>query len=256
MSAHSDKAARLTVEHLPTAPASAVRLRFFQTSCRPVHTTTAWIATPWGQCRVTGRIGQIHANLIDTIMHTAERVFVEPAPDGRMQLLVDPYRVRQIIGGGRQYSYEGMCRHIDEIMGCMVEWETKVVRGKGHIIDSCVESKVTKSNPLGGRRGLWKITIGEAWTRLIRDDFSLYYDPAKVAGLRHGVSQAFARVVLSHDAKRWNKGGIKVSTVFDWLGIQTGQPRRKALFHIKSDSAGLAEIGFHIDDGYVKRGES
>ena len=247
MAAHSKK---LTAENLPTTHASAVRLRFFQPSTKPVYTSTELIETPWGWCQVDGQLGQTHADVIDAMMVTAIRLFKED--DGRLQLLIDPYAVRKVVGGGSQCSYKGLCDRLDDIMRCLVRWESKCGRlaGVGHIIDAYTKSKETRHNPFGGQRELWKVTIGAAWAKLIEDDLGLYYDPVVIAKLNHGISKAVARIMLSHDPKR-QPHGINIETMLDWLCINK-DARRDARRNLKKYAPELESVGVIVSSGKIK----
>ena len=251
MTVHS-KAKQLTISTLPTSPATAVRLKIYQPSRRPIPMMTDWIPSPWGKCRVKGRLGQRHADLIDIFMHKAERLFTEPGT-GRIQLMVDPYVVRQAMSSKAQYSYSTTWNLIDEIMSCVVEWETKKGKGRGHIIDSVTESTVKRRNPLTNKsRLMLKITVGECWSELLRKDISLRYDPSPIIALKHGISQAVVRNLLSHNRDKMSNG-IKINTMFDWLDIPTsGQTRRKFAFRLREDLSGLKALGFTIDDEIIR----
>jgi len=246
---NTDKQKILTIASLPTAPATAVRLRFFQPSTKPVKITSDWLDCPWGKCRVTGRLGQRHADLIDTCMYEA---IDTDTVNGRLHLLIDPYTIRRKMGSGTQFSYEGTRRLFNEIMQCIVDWETPHSKGMGHIIDAVRLTCETRRNPLNqGKRELWQVTFGEAWTKLIYDDIKLKYDPGTVISLKYGITQAVARILLSHNHKRM-RNGIRISTLFEWFGIPKGQARWKHTFNLKEDADKLRSIGFEIDGDFIK----
>lgn len=53
---------------LPTSTVSPARLRMCQPTQRPTYRAGEWIVTPWGRCRVTGRFGQRHQDLLDAFL--------------------------------------------------------------------------------------------------------------------------------------------------------------------------------------------
>jgi len=249
MSLSKNKTKELTIATLPTAPATAVRLRFFQPSIRPVNMTSDWLCTPWGRCRITGRLGQRHADLIDACMHDAIDTCTI---DGRLKLLIDPYTIRQKVGGGKQFSYSGTKRLFREIMSCLIEWNSKRgSSGYGHIIDSIHFADVKRRNPLTGDvRELWSVSFGSAWTKLIYDDIALRYDPADIINLRSGITQAVVRLLLSHNKKNM-VNGIRISTIFDWLLVPHGTTWRNYMRNLRSDSDEIEAIGFKIDGDFI-----
>ena len=235
MTAHSKE--HFTISTLPTAPATAVRLQIYQPSRRPKPMVSDWMVSPWGRCRIDGRLGQRHADLIDVCMYVAEGVHTSSS--GRIKLLVDPYKVRQVMGNGTQGSYETIKTLLRDITKAIIEWETPTGSGFGNIIDRVEYSRITKRNPLtNSDRYLLKITMSEDWSKLIYDDIRLRYNPADVIQLQHGITQAVVRVILSHKQGS-QPNGLKISTVFGWLGIPEGSTRRKYTYNLREDDSGL-----------------
>ena len=242
MAAHSKRPGEL-----PTAPAHAARLAIYEPTQKPGRRVGEWMQTSWGRARVEGRLGQRHADAIEACQHCAQQSYIEP--DGRMRLLVDPYRVRQAIG--QHYSHQRLWVLLRDVMGAVVEWEsTAGHRGLGHIIDDVVESPVTARDPLSGRsRALWRVTLGAAWVQLVGADIALRYDPAPVAALAHGISQAAARLMLGQP------GGTRysVETVLDHLGVGQGQGRRNARRRLAADAGGMEAAGVVVERGFLVR---
>ncbi len=238
---------------LPTAPAHAYRWRVFQPVRRgAIRRTGEWIETPWGRARVVGALDQRHADLHDACLFTALDVKITDA--GRFALLCDPYRLRRALGGGKQqYSYEGMQKLFDGLMDAKVEWESSYIsknitielKGKGHVIDDVEEPSIKVYNPrTGGERALLKVVLGSAWSRLIRDDIGRFYNPAAVAALDWGISQAVARFLLSHEPGC----SYAVDEVLRHVaGELTSKQKRNARARLKSDAAGLATLGIEFD---------
>jgi hypothetical protein len=166
-------------------------------------------------------------------------------------LLVDPARVRRVLG--QHYSYSTLWRLLDEIMQAVVQIDAPGVRGLGHLIDSVTESKKRARDPLtGGERTLWVVRLGLAAQALDQHDLPLHYDPATVARLQHGISQAVARHVLTH--KTEPRGGWTLDGLIAAVAGEIGeQAMAKARHRVRADAAGLAEIGIEIDGDRVRR---
>ncbi len=237
-------------KNIPTAPASAYRLRFFQPTRRPREIKSDWQITPWGRVRVEGRLGQAHADLLDACMFAA----LEVDDDGeRIHLLVDPHKIRKIIGRKGRAPGDWVEELYRELVGATVEWETTVhgqnssvkIHGMGHILDSVTHAKAERGNPFGGRRELLHVALGEQWSKMVRADIQARFDPGAIAALGHGVSQAVARLALTHRGCRT----IKIDTALDQVGVpETGTQRRDARRYIREDVFDLEKVGVRITD--------
>ena len=89
---------------------------------------------------------------------------------------------------------------------------------------------------------------------LLERDLSLYYPPAPIARLQHGVSQAIARHVLTH--KHDPAGGWHLNTLI--RAVSAGEVSSKTMcncrYRLKEDAERLREIGIEIDtENRVKR---
>ena len=92
---------------VPTSTWVQARVALFQASQRPTRRVGEWQVrvTKKGErrVRVTGRLGQRHADVLEAICFTALRR--RDVVDGGIELLVDPHQVRRVVAGGRgQYS--------------------------------------------------------------------------------------------------------------------------------------------------------
>jgi len=233
----------------PTTTVTPARIRIFQPSQRPTTRRGDWIETTWGRVRVSGRLGQRHADVYEAIRHTA---LDSRERDGQTDLLVDPARVRRALG--QHYSYSTLWRLLDEIMQATIEIDAPGLRGIGHLIDSVTEAKRRVRNPLtaGGERALWVVRLGLAAKALDERDLPLHYDPAPVARLQHGISQAIARHVLTHkDEPRggWTLDGLITAVA----GEIDEKALAKARHRVRTDAEGLSEIGIEIDGDRVRR---
>lgn len=230
---------------LPTSTATQARVILWQSTQRPVYKVGMWTETAWGKCKVTGRIGQRHADITESMIFLAEKKRI--TKDGAIEFLVDPAKVRKSLSDCG-YSHARLWSHLREIMSAVVEIETRDFRAMGHIIESVVESPFTRLDPLtGGQRHLWKVKVGDALAMLIENDLHLIYDPAPIARLKNGVSQAVARHILSHRSEP--NGGWKLDTIIqivagEALSSVSLRHRRR---EIRSDAEGLAVIGIALD---------
>ena len=237
---------------LPTATVSPARLRLCQPTQRPIYMAGEKISTAWGWCKVTGRFGQRHQDALEVFMWCAEAV--REIEDGGVELLVDPARVRRTMSDSG-YSLGRLRILIDDLMGVTIE--LKVTNGLwvlGGLLDHVKESPATKPNPLdrGTRRRLWRVRLGVAFVQLIKNDVPLHYDPAPIARLQSGVSQAVARHVLSHSSQPnggWKLDGL-IEAVCGELESTSLRHRRREL---KIDSLALAKIGIIINGERVSR---
>lgn len=237
----------------PTATATMPRLMIYQPSQRPRQRAGDWFDAPgrYGRARVTGRLGQRHADLLEAVLYHAEAA--RDVPGGGVDLLVDPARVRRSMSDSG-YSLQRIDALFADLRAAVIEIESPALDSKivGGLIDHKIPSSATRPDPLtGGERNLWVVRVGAALVMLINRDIRLYYDPAPLARLEHGVSQAVARHVLSH--QREPAGGWKIDTLIKAVcGDVSGQARWDARRRIKADADGLAAAGVLIDGDRVR----
>lgn len=236
---------------MPTTTASPARVQLYQPSQRPCGFTEwgPWHETPWGRCRVRGRLGQRHADIMESIMWCAERT--QRMADGAVFLLVDPAHVRITLSDGG-YSGQRLWVLMTEIMSAVVEIQTASWHGLGHLIDEVVASSVSRRNPLPGAdaRGLWRVRIGACGLALLDHDVHLRYDPSPIARLQHGVSQAVARHVLTHQSVP--SGGWILDKLLASVGVNAPD-LRNARRKLRQDADRLRAMGIHVIDNRVTR---
>lgn len=187
------------LKQVPTTTAHQARLQLYQPTRRPKWLERV-IETPWGRATVRGKIGQVHADIIEAICRHAEdhRII---AATGHMQILVDPYKVRVSVGGGTAYSKDTLWRMLTELreVSITLEVPSQQLKILGGILDRVEESQATRMNRVTGKpRQLWRVTLDPAFAAMLRDDLHLYYDPAPLAKIETGVAQAIARHILTH----------------------------------------------------------
>ena len=238
-------------EVIQTTGVTPARVCLFQPTQRPTLRSGAWAKTAWGRCRVDGRLGQRHADLLEAMLFCAERRHDEDA--GTIKLLVDPARVRRVMSEFR-YSQKQLWVLIREIKKCVIEIDTPKMRLMGGIIDTAeYTKKEIRRNPLtGGERKLWTIRLGKAWAELMRLDLTLNYDPTPIARLEHGISQAVARHILSHKDEPnggWTMDGV-IEAVAGPIGSQALWDARRRL---RGDAGGLTEMGIALNGDRIHR---
>ena len=240
----------------PTSTALQARVVLFQPSQRPIERQGGWLETSFGRCRVSGRLGQRHADVVESMMYVAEDR--RDVSDGGIELLVDPAKVRRELSED-QYSYGRIQSLLTELRAATVEIITPELEATGDkiiggLIDHVVPSPMTRSDPLTrGERNLWRVRLGVALVMLLNRDLSLYYQPSPVAHLQHGVSQAVARHILTHS--RSPKEGWHIDTLIRAVcGKEAGsQTLRNGRRRIKEDSRKLADLGIEITGERVKK---
>ena len=242
----------VSAKRLPTTTVLPARLRMCQPTQRPAYMTGEKIVTSWGWCKVTGRIGQRHQDVMDAFMWNATAT--REIEDGGIELLVDPAKVRRTLSDAG-YSLGRLRLLIDDLMSVTVE--LKVTGGLwaiGGLIDHVIDSDTVAPNPMGGGdRHLWQVRLGTVFVRLLKQDLPLYYDPAPIARLASGVSQAVARHVLTHSRQPnggWLVDGLIEATCGELNAVGLRHRRRE----LKNDTEMLAKVGIVIDGDRVYRG--
>ncbi|MDY2565115.1 ABC transporter ATPase [Pseudomonas syringae] len=236
---------------VPTSTTALARVRLYQPSQRPQHRQGDWIDTSFGRCRVVGRLGQRHADTVEAVLYCAERQ--RPVSDGGAELLVDPAQVRKTISDSR-YSFTQIEKLFVELRAATITIETPQFDFPiiGGLIDHVIPSSKTRPDPLtGGQRNLWRVRLGVALVMLLEHDLSLFYDPAPIARLQHGISQAVARHVLSHKVEP--TGGWYLDTLIAAVaGTVPSKAMRDARFRLREDTDKLKALGLTIDGNRVR----
>ena len=240
---------------VPTSTALQARVMIYQPSQRPQERKGEWIETGFGRCRVTGRLGQRHADIMESILYVAERK--RDMSDGGVELLVDPAQLRRALSD-HQYSFTQIEKLLTELRAATITIETPKFDFPiiGGLIDHVRPSPMTRPDPLtGGQRNMWRVRLGIALVMLLEHDLSLHYQPMLIARFKHGISQAIARHVMTH--KNYPVGGWHMDTLIravygDDVASQVMRDGRRRL---KQDAIRLAEFGIEITHrNRVKRG--
>lgn len=243
-------------KHLPTSTAHQARLQLYQPTRRPIWMERI-IETPWGTAKVRGKIGQVHADIIEAICRHAEDYRMVPVT-GHMQVLVDPYKVRVTVGGGEAYSKSTLWQMLTELRECSITLEvpSSGLKVLGGILDRVEESQATRFNKLNGKqRHLWRVTFDPAFAGLLRCDLSLRYDPAPLCRIETGVAQAIARHILTH--RDQPSGGWQLDKLIYLVGAGgdsvTMRNRRR---DVHKSAATLLAVGIRIEGSRLMRAEN
>ena len=236
---------------VPTSTALQGRVMIYQPSQRPQERKGQWMDTGFGRCRVTGRLGQRHADIVESMLYVAERR--RDISDGGIELLVDPAKLRRTLSD-HQYSHDHILKLLTDLRAATVEIVTPELEQRGDriiggLIDHVIPSPMTRRDPLsGGERKLWRVRLGVALVMLLERDLSLYYSPGPIARLQHGISQAVARHVLTH--KHDPIGGWYLDTLIRAVsGENLGNAEMANCRHrLKRDAADLRKMGIDIDE--------
>ncbi len=250
---------------LPTTTVSPARLRMCQPTQRPTYRQDEdWIVTSWGRCKVTGRFGQRHQDLLDAFLWNSDAV--RETDDGGIELLVDPAAVRRTMSDS-VYSMEGLKKLIRELREVTLEIETKQMSIIGGLIDHVILSPATKRDPRVAKRGimdveffsplrhLWRVRLGVGLAELLRHDLPLHYDPTPIARLQSGIAQAIARHILSHSCQP-NGGWVLDNLIRSVCGELDSTMIRHRRRELRNDAAGLEAIGIFIEGERIVRRDS
>jgi hypothetical protein len=240
---------------LPTSTAHQSRLQIFQPTRRPVWQERR-IETPWGRATIRGRIGQAHADVLESLCRYAEasRVVLDT---GHLMLLIDPYKIRVIVGAGEAYSKTTLWRLLAELrkVSIMLDIPSRKIKMLGGILSSVVESPATPPNRLtpAQDRSMWRVTLEPSFALLLKEDLPLHYDPVPLAKLESGIAQAVARHVLTH--RESPEGGWLVDTLIHAVGAGgvNNAELRKRRMELKASRDLLAEMGIVVEDRRVTK---
>lgn len=234
----------------PTTTIHAIRLCLFQATRRPKKIEKI-METSFGKIRIKGRLGQQHLDVFEAICYSREK---KREVDGRIHILVDPWEVRKKSG---QMSGTTLNKITDDLLEVIIEIiEPDRLACVGHLVDhidvarkSSTDEKITRLGTFGERK-LWTVKLGEAFCKFVQKDIWVGYDPAPIARLDHGISQAVARHVLTH--KTAPNGGWKLNTLIEAVA---GTVSRELLWkyreRIRKDAQRMGEIGVIVNSDRI-----
>jgi len=245
---------------LPTSTTHAIRLCLFQATRRPRVLRHEPILTHWGKIKISGKLGQQHADVLEAICYEREKK--GNTEDGRIKLLVDPARVRRKANQVSGSSFDNVLTDLQQAVIEIIE--PARLACSGHLIDhidTAVRADgthIVRKNPLGGQRPLWRVEIGKAFCKLVSGDIWLGYNPERLARLDHGISQAVARHVLSHRTQP--VGGWHLDTLIAAVTAGTVRAGSAAIRdrrrEVLRDTQALLGLGLLIDAARVLKVEA
>lgn len=248
-------------QHVDVTTAAQCRISVFQPTRKPVWRIGAEIETPYGFAIVDGRLGMRHRDLVECAKLTAVEQGIDAV--GRYCCIVDPNKLRSAMSQGRsRVCWQQMKDLAEDMRTCKVR-DLEIFSRPGFgvvtagILDSIVYQGVgqvdARAGALGGdRRELWKIAFSEAWTHLFQHDIQISYAGhlLKIIALRHGVSQAVARFMLSHQPG----ASYNIKETLRIVGAGREETTRHRIRELIADENKLAEMGimtqgvtFHLD---------
>lgn len=230
---------------LPTTTIHQARLQVYQPTRRPTYLVRT-VETAWGKATITGKIGQGHADIVEALFYHA--IDTKPMENGAILLLIDPQHLRKSIGGGKRYSGDATWTMLQSLRDVRIDIDAPLrgLRAIGGVIDLVEESKATVTAKNGKTRQLWRVTVNAAFAYLMKEDLPISYDPESLAKLSHGVSQAIARLVLTH--KNQPNQGWRLDELISAVGADSIRDRRR---EVHADCEKLAEIGIIINGDRV-----
>lgn len=243
-------------QKLPATTAHEARTQIFQATGKPSVVKRVF-TTAWGRVYIEGRLGQQHEDVLEAIFWTAERVV--PTEDGQIKLLVDPAKIRKV---SQVTNPETLKRMLIELRSAVIEIQEpahlRCIGGLIDYVDLAVKSDgttITKPNPFGGKRPMWRVIIGKALMTLLERDILLYRDPTPIAKLSYSISKAVARFVKSH--RDTPNGGWPIDTVIKAVASKDNNPisndlLRKYRERLRKDKEKLKKLNIVIDGNRIK----
>lgn len=241
-------------QHVDVSTAAQCRIPIFQPTRRPRYIKGVEVSTGYGQAVIDGKIGQQHRDFIECCRLTALEQGLDAV--NRYCCIVDPNRVRTAMSAGRTRICWLQLKDIaEDLRRCEVR-EVEIYSRPGWgvvtagILDSVtfkgvgvVEGKTGHGCQVGERE-LWKVPFSEAWTRLIGVDLPVSYrgQLLSIVKLRHGVSQAVARLMLSHAPG----ATYSINEALAFVGAASISTRRHRRGELLADADALAEMGILI----------
>lgn len=243
------------------AAAHEARLNIFDPTRRPVpDKKIKKIETSWGKIERLAPFGagQGHADLLDAILFCSEKKVFE-SNGRRLKLLVDPARVRKVANITSGQQFKDIAFEIQSIVIGIAE--PKEYWSIGHLIDNIAPAKkkdgtlLKRENPLkpGDERGLWRVDVGQTLLTLMGEDILRTYDPRPISRLDFGISQAVARLLLSHDGEEPNGGWTIDGLIQSVAGKLDQASMRNRRREIRIDGEKLLEIGFRVENDRVHK---
>ncbi|MDA8379114.1 MAG: hypothetical protein M0Z50_19155 [Planctomycetia bacterium] len=208
----------------------------------------------WGKITVSGRLCQAHQNLLEISINSAERTRV--SADGRLVLLIDPSKLsRELSPTKSRYSYSAMREQFSDMENAKLTIENKDLVS-ARILDMFTEKNAGRvvAVPMRGtgmvmvEKIWWIATFSSAWTCFLHNDLPTRYrgQIKNIIKLRHGASQALARLMLGHSGE----ASLAVEKALNALGVT--RRRDKVRREWLADTDQLAAMGIALTPTLVK----
>ena len=251
-------------DNVPTSTALISRLQVFEPRRKPEYDEfeKRVIKTQYGQAEITGRLGQAHADVLESILFNIEEV-VE-ITDDYLIVLGKPYKVRISAGGGKQFSGSQLDVITKQLMSAVIDIRANGVKVFGHIIDLVEVVENDEISPLAkagighGKKTLWKVTIGKGYLQILKDDLmKIRRDPIKIARISNGISQAITRFCKTHS--NTPNGGWKLNGLIDAVGGGNGtaQALKDRRREVRKDAPAMLDCGVKVEgDRVILKGKN
>ncbi len=232
-----------SIERLPTSTATPIRLCAYQPTRRPIQAIRN-IEIVYGTLTIDGRLGQAHADLMDCVMFLCDKHRIH---NDRLEVIVDPYRIRKALGTANQYSADQLAKLQRDLLQTILTIETPRLKISGHIIDQFIQSKQLKADRRSwssGQRHLQVWVFSQQWTLLMKQDISRYYNPIPLCRIDSGSVAAIARHILTHQYQP--NGGWRLDGLIDATGIT--RQLSKVRNELDENAGALNELGIQFRD--------
>jgi hypothetical protein len=195
----------MEIMKIPTATVLPARLRMYQPS-KKARNIKQVFETKYGICEVDGRIGQVHADLIEALFTNAIKT---REIDNFIEIMIDPYKVRKCLSE-TEYSYQTLNNILKDLMKTVITIKAKDSKKNDFIAMGTVISSVRQLEKeienksveiLGKKRKLWVVRLGDVYCQLIEKDIHLHYKTEPINKLKSGITQAIIRFLLTHKDK-------------------------------------------------------
>jgi hypothetical protein len=238
---------------LPQSLVHESRMPIFQPTRRPKDIKKWEFASSQGKLEISGKIGQAHRDLIDSIMTLAEDY---SDINGRLEVVIDPYKLKKLMSsGGRSINDSNIKALLADLKKTDVVAKVKTKNEEVSIYGSIVleygESKkerpTQRKNTFTTEVVFIKVLFGETWTTLMKKDIELRYNLPKVIGLKYGITQAMTRYCLSHKRVHDTIAGLIAKL---GVNLETTSPRMLYKYEkqIEEEKQEMKELGVEVTD--------
>ena len=253
---------RRRLKNIGVATPTQNRLPIFEPSNKPREGTRTYEVNYGRYKRLTveGRLGQAHKSLLETILWKRELydyIYDEQAGGDEiiknkyLKVLYDREKIRKYLSPNEKgkYSWQGYNDLLKDMTRTTIILEGDKRRISPLVIDfydSPVTKPVHSKSPIIPKEtSLTTIVFGSIITTLLDTEFGLIYNPKPIIKLSAGISQAIARLILTH--KKHPPAGYNLRELVKRLGCPTeGIGWRNIKRALKQDAEQLEPIGITI----------